>query len=62
MNKAIQTMNLDLQTQLAFEFVIKRDELLKATIQVAVDYNHHKEYNEMTSTSAHFMTDICTAV
>ena len=61
-NEAIQTMNLDLQTQLVSEFVTKRDELLKAIIQVAVDYNRHKEYDEMTSTNAHFMTDICTAV
>lgn len=61
-NEAIQTMNLDLQTQLAFEFVAKQDELLKAIIQVAVDYNRHKEYDVTMSTSAHFATDICGAV
>ena len=60
-NEAIQTMNLDLQTQLVFNFVAKREELLRAIIQVAVDYNRHKEYDK-TSTSAHFVTDICKAV
>ena len=61
-NEAIQTMNLDLQTQLVFEFVAKREELLKAVVQVAVDYNRHKEYDIITSTRVHFMTDICLAV
>ena len=61
-NEAIQAMNLDLQTQLVFDFVAKQDELLKAISLVAVEYNRHKEYDQTTSSSAHFVTDICKAV
>ena len=61
-NEAIQTMNLDLLTQMVFDFVAQQGELLKAITQVAVEYNRHKEYDKTTSTSAHFVTDICKAV
>jgi hypothetical protein len=61
-NEAIQTTNLDLLTQLVFDFVAKQGNLLKAVIQVAVEYNRHKEYHEITSTRVHFVTDICKAV
>lgn len=61
-NEAIQKMDLDLQTRLMFEFVEKRDELLKAMTDVVMEYNRHKEYDEKRLTNNHFVADICKAV
>ena len=61
-NEAIERMDTNLQTQLIFEFVAKRHELLSAVIEMIIDYNRHKEYNEMRLASNHFFTEICKTV
>lgn len=61
-NEAIQRMDLELQTQLMFELIEKRDKLMAAMIEVIVDYNRHKEYDEKKLTNSHFVVDVCKAV
>ena len=62
MDEAIQKMDPDLQTQLIFEVVAKREELMTTIVKVVVDYNRHKEYSEMRLANCHFVADICKAV
>ena len=61
-NEAIQTMSLELQTQLVFDFVAELEKVTTAVVQVAVDYNRHKEFDEMASSNADFVADVCAAV
>lgn len=61
-NEAIQKMDLGLQTQLMFELVEKRDKLLAAMIEVIVDYNRYKQYDEKKLANGHFVVDVCKTV
>ena len=60
-DKAIQDMDPGLQTQLMFDFVAKREELLRAVVDVIVDYNRHREYDEKRQSNGHFVSDVCKA-
>ena len=60
--EAIQKMDADLQTRLIFELVEKREKLLTSVVQVIMDYNRHKEYDEMRLANRHFVADVCKAV
>ena len=61
-DEAIQKMDPGLQMQLMFDLVAKRDELLKAVVDVIVDYNRHNEYDERRLSNSHFVLDVCKAV